>query len=112
MAAKGRRAIAEELVELQLELEPKLLKIDELKEKLRGICEASGQAFTEEIAGKGSVEVRAGKDKELKGTVPTLKPEIYLALPKARRDALEEQGLVEIKQLWSSASKPSVTVRL
>lgn len=110
--AKSRRKIAEELLELQGQVEPTLLRIDALKEALREICTSSGEAFTEEVAGKGSVEVKAGNDKKFKGLLPELKAEVFLELPESRRDKLIADGLVAMEQQWSKATKPSVTVRL
>jgi len=110
--AMSRRVLAERLVDLQIEAEPILLKMDALKEQLREICTDCGEAFKEEIAGKGSVEVKAGGEAKLKGILPELTPEVFLALPEKRRQALLESNVVKMTQQWSKATKPSVTVRL
>jgi hypothetical protein len=110
--SKSRRKIAEELIDLQRRAEPLLLEIDGLKEALREICAESGEAFTEEVAGKGTVEVKAGKDKEFKGLLPELKPAAFLELSDARKKTLLADGLVVMAEQWSKATKPSVTVRL
>lgn len=110
--ALSRRVLAERLVDLQIEAEPILLKIDALKEQLREICTASGEAFKEEVAGKGSVEVKAGSEAKLKGILPELEPAAFLALPEKRRQALIDGDVVKMAEQWSKATKPSVTVRL
>jgi pyridoxine 5'-phosphate synthase PdxJ len=111
MPSLSRRAIAQQLVALQTEIEPALGKIDALKEDLRQIAEQDGQGFTEQLEG-GSVEVKASRARELKGILPELKPEAFLALPQGRQEKLIEQGLVAMVQQWSPAARPSVTVRV
>lgn len=109
--ANSRTAIAKQLLELQKKIAPDLLKIDGLKDQLRGICGEDG-AFTEEVEGLGSVEVKAGQEKKFKGLVPTLHADAYMALSDARRGTLEKDGIVTMEQEWSKPTKPSVTVRL
>lgn len=109
--ANSRTATARRLLELQAKIAPDLLKIDGLKDRLRDFCASNG-AFTEEIDGLGSVEVKAGQDKKLKGLIPTLHNDVYMALSEARRKTLEKDGIVTMEQEWSKATKPSVTVRL
>jgi hypothetical protein len=109
---RRRTAIARSLLQLQKRLEPDLLKIDAYKEELRELCQETGESFTEEIAGLGSVEVAKGREAKFNGVLPTLAPEIFLKLPKAKREALLRQGLVKEEAQWSKASKPAVTVRL
>lgn len=109
---KKRSTIARSLLEIQKRLEPDLLKIDAFKEELRGLCEKAGESFTEEIAGLGSVEVKAGGEAEFKGILPELVATKFLKLPATRRKILIEQGLVVETEQWSKDRKPSVTVRL
>lgn len=111
-SAKKRREFAEELVGLQAKVEPTLLKIDELKEKLRDICVETGDSFTEEIAGKGSVEVKKGREAECKGEEPRLNIQAFLALKPTAKERLAGDGLIAMTEIWSKASKPTVTVRL
>lgn len=107
-----QHTIAEQLIDLQIKVEPTLLKIDELKEKLRAICDEKGEAFTEEVPGKGSVEVKAGREAECKGQQPVLNIQAFLALKDGEKAKLAERELVTVKEIWSKASKPTVTVRL
>jgi hypothetical protein len=109
--ANSRRAIATKLLELQQKIAPDLLKIDGYKDQLRDIGAEEG-AFTEEIDGLGSVEVKGGSEKKLKGLVPTLHNDAYMALSEARRATLAKEGIVTMEQDWAPARKPSVTVRL
>lgn len=109
--ANSRRAIAKQLLELQSKVAPDLLKIDGLKDQMRSFCEEDG-AFTEEIDGLGTVEVKAGQEKRLKGLVPVLHNDVYIALSETRRATLAKDGIVTMEQDWSKATKPSVTVRL
>ncbi len=111
MPRLSRRALAQQLIELQTEIEPVLGKIDALKEDLRQIAEQEGQGFTEQVEG-GSVEVKPARARELKGVLPELKAEAFLALPQSRQDKLIGQGLVEMVHQWSPAARPSVTVRI
>jgi hypothetical protein len=100
--ATTRRTIAEKLLE----------RIDGYKEQLRGLCEASGEGFTEEVEGVGSVEVKAGTDKRFKGIVPELAAQAFLEISKARQQKLIDDKLVVMTTEYSPARKPSVTVRL
>jgi hypothetical protein len=68
--------------------------------------------FIEPIVGKGVVEVKAGHAKEFKGLLPELKAEAFLALSEGRKQKLTQDGLVVMTEQWSSAARPSVTVRL
>lgn len=108
----SRPEICHRLVELQRKVEPDLLKIEELKEQLRAEVEKTGEGFALEIPGKGSVEAKAGSIPEFKGLVPVLRTGTFLGLSEARRKKHEADGLVEWKENWSSARKPSITVRL
>lgn len=110
--AKSRRALAEQLLGLQSKIAADLLKIDECKETLRGICEESGEGFTEEVAGRGTVEVKAASEPKFRGILPVLDPAAFLALPEKRRQALIENNIIAMTEQWSKATKPSVTVRL
>jgi hypothetical protein len=91
-AAPIAQALAERLLDLQIEIEPALARIGELKEDLRAIAEERDEGFIEEIAGKGVVEVKAGREREFKGLLPELKPEAFLALPESRQQKLKEQA--------------------
>lgn len=110
--ANSRSAIAKVLLETQRRISADLLRIDGLKEQLRDLCEKDGAGFTEEVEGLGSVEVKAGAPAKLRGILPELDPEAFLALPESRRAKMIGDGLVEMAEQWSKASKPSVTVRL
>jgi hypothetical protein len=72
-----RRKLAEQLLELQIEISPTLQKIDDIKEKLRAICVKEETSFKEEVEGKGTVEVRAGTEPEFKGLMPELQYKPY-----------------------------------
>lgn len=109
--ANSRRTIAEELLKLQKKIEPALLKIDGYKEQLRDISKEDG-SFTEEVEGLGSIQVRAGREAELKGTCPELVVEAALALPAGKLKRMIDAGLIKMVEVWSKKASPSVTVRL
>jgi len=110
--AQGQRVLCEKLLKIQQKIAPDLLLIDECKDALRKIAEETGEGFTEEVQGLGTVEVKAGREAQLKGTCPEIVTEAYYALTRNRQDKLVEQGLIKIAEQWSKAAKPSVTVRL
>jgi hypothetical protein len=110
--ANSRRAIATELLKLQKKLEPALLAIDGYKEQLRAWAKDTGEGFTEEVEGLGTVEVKAGREAELKGTCPELVVEEALKLPAGRLKKLIDSGLIKMAEVWSKKASPSVTVRL
>ncbi len=99
----SRSAIAERLLDLEIQIAPQVAKIGELKEDLRFASDEAGQGFTEEIAGKGVVEVRPSRPREFKGTMPKLNPDAWLKLSAGRQDTLVEQGLVTLEQQFSPA---------
>lgn len=107
-----RRALADKLIRLQARLAPDLLLIDQIKESLREISDATGESFSEEVRGIGSVEVKAGSERKYKGKLPILKFDTWLGLSPARKQSLADQGLVVEEDQWTPARKASVTVRL
>lgn len=111
-APLSRTTIAERLLDLEISIAPAVAKISELKEDLRFLSDQAGQGFREEIAGKGVVEVKAGRQREFKGTLPLLNHDGWLKLSPGRQDTLVEQGIVTLEQQWSPAARPSITVRL
>lgn len=112
MTDAARKKIAEKLVDLQAEVAPTLQKIDDLKDQLREAAIEKGAGFTEEVTGKGTVEVTAEHKAAFKGLMPMLVAEVFLALKDAAKKKLRDDGLVIDKKMFSRGSKPSVTVRL
>ena len=110
--ARKRRAIAERLLSLEKEVAERLRLIDEAKDELRALSLEAGEGFEIEIEDLGTVQVKAGREKELTGTRPELVVATFLALTEARRKKLVEDGIVEIVKVWKAGAKPSVTVRL
>lgn len=110
--AQGRRKLCETLLTLEREVAPALLKIDECKDALREISSETGEGFKEEVAGLGTVEVKAGREAEITGTSPQLVVAAFLKLGEAARKRHVEAGLVEVVDVVKKAAKPSVTVRL
>ncbi|RAI43956.1 hypothetical protein [Rhodoplanes roseus] len=112
MTEAARKKLAEKLVDLQIEIAPQLAKMDELKDQLRAAAIEGKAGFTDEVAGKGTVEVSAERKAQFKGLMPMLVAEVYLALKDAARKKLHDDGLVEDKKIFTKGAKPSVTVRL
>src|SRR5258708_36645384 len=106
MARTGRREIATELLKLQKKIEPALLAIDGYKEQLRAISKDTGEGFTEEIEGLGSVEVKAGREAKLTGTCPELVVEAALAPPAGGLKKLSAPGPIRVAGGWSMAARP------
>lgn len=110
--AQGRRALAQKLLTLQRKVADDLTAIDDCKEALRDISADTGESFTEEVEGLGAIEVKAGREAQLKGTCPELVIEAYLKASPRKQAQLFEDGFVKIAEVWSKAARPSVTVRL
>lgn len=108
----SRSEICRRLVEIQRKVEPDLLRIEELKDQLRELVDTAGEGFVEQVDCKGTVEAKVGCGSEFKGLLPVLIPASYIALSETKQKKLRDDGLVEMKQQWSSPRKPSVTVRL
>jgi hypothetical protein len=111
--AQGRRALVTKILELSKDVAPALLKIDEGKEALREEIAETGEGFTETIEGLGTVEGKVGCEREVTGFEYVLNQDAFAKLPESRRKKLiEDQELVQLRQVVRSARKPSVTVRL
>ncbi len=114
--SKADKRLRDELAERLLRREAKIAEdlrlIDEDKDALRKLSEDAGEGFKVEIAGLGTVEVKAGRAAEITGTSPQLIVGGFLGLTPARQRKLVEDGLVEIVDVVKRAAKPSVTVRL
>jgi hypothetical protein len=107
-----RNELAEQLLRREQKIAEDLRLIDEDKDALRALSEKAGNGFKIEIAGLGTVEVKAGRKAEVTGTSPQLIVATFLKLTEGRRKKLVEDGLVEIVDVVKRAAKPSVTVRL
>jgi hypothetical protein len=108
----SRSTIAERLLDLEIQVAPAVAKISEVKEDLRFIADEQAGGFVEDFGVKGAVEVKAGRERQFKGTLPVLNHETWLTLSPSRQDTLIDQCLVVLEQQWSPAARPSVTVRL
>src|ERR1043166_3522032 len=96
--AFNRRAVCERILKLTRRIAPDVDAIADDKEKLRKDVEDTGQGFTEEIPGLGSVEVKAGCKGGLKGILPVLVPDEFLKLTGGRRKALVEIGRASCRE--------------
>lgn len=95
MAKPDRRALAEELLKLNIKHAVTFTRIDELKTDLRKIA-TDGENFKEEFPGKGVVKVSGEADAKFKGILPVIDPAKYLALPEKDRKALEDAGVISL----------------
>jgi hypothetical protein len=109
---RKRDELAERLLRREAKIAEDLRLIDEDKDALRKLSEEAGEGFKVDIAGLGTVEVKAGRAAEITGTSPQLIVAAFLALTEGRRKKLEDDGLVEIVDVVKKAARPSVTVRL
>ena len=107
-----RRATAKKLISLEHKIADDVADIDGLKDELRAIATEAGAGFTEEFAEEGKVKVSAGSEKEFKGTMPALVPEVFLDLPAQERQRLIKKGIVLEERQYTRGSKPSVSVEL
>lgn len=110
--AQGRRQLATTILTLQKKIAPDLLKIDECKEALRAEIQDSGEGFTEEVPGLGTVEGKAGCEAKVKGFAYIINQTAFADFPEGRREKLIADGIVSKEVLTQPARKPSVTVRL
>lgn len=109
---RRRDELAARLLSREAKIAEDLRLIDEDKDALRALSEKAGEGFKIEIAGLGTVEVKAGRAAEVTGTSPQLVVAAFLKRSEASRKKLVEDGLVEIVDVVKRAAKPSVTVRL
>lgn len=107
----SKRELAERLLGLNERLSVDLDNLDELKAELRARAASSG-GFTEFFAGRGKITVSGGSKPALKGIMPTIVPELFLASTAGEQAKLLEAGLVVMTELWSKGSSPAVTVKV
>jgi hypothetical protein len=109
-----RTVLAAEILARALKIKPTEQEIEDRKSELRDIAIELGEGFTEDVTGKGSVEVKAGTKEKFKGIVPELDADAFYDDDKctpARRAKLIEDGIVAEVKTYTKATKPSVTVR-
>lgn len=111
MTAADRQALAAELLRKVAAAGPANAAIEDLKIRLREAGAADG-SFSERVEGLGQVEVAAPKGKRFKGTMPTLVPDLYLAMTEAERAGLAAAGVVVLAEQYSRPFAGSVTVKL
>jgi hypothetical protein len=111
-ALAERRRLAVELVTIHHKHRSDFARIDELKAALKKIAGDAGENFQEALEGKGVVKVSAPKDGKFKGIFPVIQEAAYLALPDARRNKLEEDGIVKMTPMTGNPFYGSVTVEL
>jgi hypothetical protein len=85
--------------------------LDAAKDALREESIRADEGFTVEIAGKGTVRVSAGSVAKLRGILPELVAEHFMALSERRRATLVKAGLVKMAENWSRDRKPSVSTK-
>ena len=107
------REAAEELLKLQLLIQPSLNRMEELKDRLRSVVASNGNEKIEEIVvGLGAVTATAACERKLKGTEDLLVLERWLELPETERVRLKELGVVTSEKIYSPARKSAVSVKL
>lgn len=109
--AARRRELCDERLKLEAKLAGDYKRMAELDTELKNIATDAGEPFKEEFA-IGYVAVAGKVAAELKGNVPVIQSEIFLALPAAERKKLEKSGLVKIEPQWGKASHGRVTVKV
>lgn len=105
-----RRALASELLGLHRKHGPDFARMEDIKRALREIATSDGENFKEEFAGEGVVKVAGKKDGALKGLMPEVIAESFLALSERRRSTLIDQGIVVMAEVRSKPFYGSVTV--
>jgi hypothetical protein len=105
-----RKALCRELLAIEKKHAKDFGRMDEIKSILKE--DAAGENFDVTIAGMGKVNVSAPKPKRMDGTRQELCLETFLALPQARQEKLEEQGIVATVEIWKDAYGGRVTTKL
>lgn len=108
----SRRNSAKDLLDLERKIGADRARMEDLKRGLREIATEQGENFKEEFAGEGAVKVAGRKDGALKGILPVLDAEAFLALSERRRQTLLETGLVRMEEQRSGTFYGSVSIEL
>jgi hypothetical protein len=111
-AAPTRQDLARELLELLRDNKAVFARADGLKAALIVHATDAGESFREVVLDLGSVSVSGAKEPECKGDLPELKVERFLALTKAKRTRLIDDGLIAMVENWSKRSSGRVTVKV
>ena len=106
--ADDRLALATEL----LDLAAAIARADEIKDALRACADADGAGFVIDVAAKGTVKIGTTSESRLKGIMPELVAESFLALSPRRQETLIRDGLVVMTEQWTQGRKGSVTVKV
>ncbi|SFG92752.1 hypothetical protein [Methylobacterium gossipiicola] len=110
MTTDIRSQLARQLLEKIAAAQAQNDEIDALKTRLRELGVAG--SFTERFPDLGTVEVKAAKAASFKGLMPTLVPELFLAMTEAERTALQESGVVTMSEQWGNPFHGSITPKL
>jgi hypothetical protein len=108
---KRRRAIAEKRLELEIKLGPDYAAIAKLDAELKEIATETGDSYKEDFGERGYVSASGRVEAELKGEVPVVQSEAWLALKEIDRKRLIKSGLVKVEEQWGKASNGRVTVK-
>ena len=111
-ALKKRRAVAEQLLELNRRLGDDFAKMASLEAELKLIATEQGESFKEDFGGLGYVSASGRIEAEMKGEVPVIVSEEWLSLKEIERKRLLKSGLVKIEEQWGKASNGRVTVKV
>lgn len=107
------KTLVESILDLEILIAPAREKIEALKHQLRAECALrKNVGFTEEILGKGSVEVKAASLPKLKGMEPVLNLEFWTSLPLFEQARYQTIGIVDLERVYSQARKAAVSVKL
>jgi hypothetical protein len=109
--APTRSELCRELLDITFKHREAFARIDAIKTELKVQASNDGK-FRETFVGLGYVSVSPATPEQVTGEAPELVVAAWQDLKQSRRDALLEQGLVEIKPTVKGAYHGRVDVKL
>lgn len=110
MSINDLQTVAETLLDLTIEVTPKLEAIEGLKDILRDATTKADDAMRF-VSPHGLVETRRGTLAVLRGEKPVVNEAVFASLPAAKQAELIELGVISLQEDWSRAAKPAITVK-
>jgi hypothetical protein len=109
---KQRRAMADELLGINIKLGPQFKRMAELEADLKKAATDAGDSFKEDFGASGYVSASGAVAAEFKGDVPLVQTEKWLGLSKAERSKLEKSGLIKVEPQYGRPTSGRVTVKV
>lgn len=108
---KERRALCEELVEIERRTAPEVARTEAIMARLK-VMATEDASFKEVFADGSYVTASGAVAAEFKGDAPVIVTEAWQALSPASRHRFIDRGLIKIEPQWGRATSGRVQVKI